>query len=42
MFDEVMPPKIPSTLATFGKTMERKQVKAQNEAQIITLAVLVI
>jgi hypothetical protein len=41
IFDEVIPPKIPRTLETLGKTKERKQVKAQNEPQIITLAVYV-
>jgi hypothetical protein len=41
MFDEVIPPKIPRTLETLGKTIDRKQVKAQNDPQMITLAVLV-
>jgi hypothetical protein len=41
MFDEVIPPKIPSTAETFGNTIDKKHVAAVKPAQIITLALSV-
>lgn len=38
--DEI-PPKMPNTAETLGKTIDKKQVKEQNAPQIIQLAFVV-
>ncbi len=41
MLTEEMPPKMPNTAETLGKTMDKKQVKEQKAPQMIQFAFLV-